>query len=67
MRQTHTSPVNSYPIHITANENMPSLVHWFRKQLFDECPECHGTHSKRVVGWAKRECDECGCVWNYGL
>jgi hypothetical protein len=67
MRQVQYPMVASFPTHVPVNEHTWGLVHWFRAYLYGECPECHGTHSKQVCGWNKKQCKDCGCIWNYEI
>ncbi len=46
-------------------ENTEDILHWVRARVYGECPHCHGTHSRQVVGWNKRQCETCGKTWTY--
>jgi len=45
--------------------NANESLHWMRTWLFGECPSCHGTHNKQILGWNKRQCENCGNTWTY--
>jgi len=50
---------------VEIHENTHGSLYWMRTWLFGECPFCHGTHNKQLLGWNKRQCENCGNTWTY--
>jgi transposase-like protein len=42
---------------------MKTIIHFFRKFIYGECPVCGSTNIKDMKGWGKDECQDCGRNW----
>jgi hypothetical protein len=55
----------TYPTGMVGVDNGKGPIHHIKAFIYGECPKCNSTHSIQIKGWAKRQCSDCGCTWNY--
>ena len=53
--------------HAQTHEKTNGIIHWTRARWVGECPACHHTHNKPIMGWNKLQCENCGETWTYRM